>query len=286
MILIADSGSTKCDWALVKPDVEGFELLKSRGFNPYFHDRKFINAELSSLPQFQRIKNEVTEIYFYGAGCSAPDLNRRIEKGLKEFFINAEILVDHDLKAAAYACYTGRPEIACILGTGSNSCFYDGSDLSEELPSLAYILGDEASGSYFGKRILRSYFYKQMPEDLAKELEQSFNVKKEVVIDHIYRQLNANVYLASFMKFFSSHKEHPFVIEMISKGMRKFLIIHVLCFENAKDVEVNFVGSIAYYFHDILKKECEALGLHLNRVIKKPIDGLVEFHKQYAVTAK
>ncbi len=283
-MLIADSGSTKCDWALVNDDQAGFQLLKSRGFNPYFHDHKFIHKELSSLEKFRNIKDDVDSIYFYGAGCSAPELNQRILKGLRSFFTKAEILVDHDLKAAAYACYTGKKEIACILGTGSNSCFYDGNEFYQELPSLAYILGDEASGSYFGKRILRSYFYKQMPEELAKELEQSFNVKKEVVIDHVYRQLNSNVYLASFMKFFSSHREHPFVVEMISKGMRKFLNIHVLAYDNAKDCEINFVGSIAYYFEEILRKECEALGLSLNQVIKKPIEGLVRFHEEFEIS--
>jgi N-acetylglucosamine kinase-like BadF-type ATPase len=281
MILIADSGSTKCDWALVEENSSDFSLLSSKGFNPYFHDKEFILNELENHEEFSQIRNEVTKIHFYGAGCSSKNLNARIEEGLQAFFKNSEIFVDHDLKAAAYACYRGKAEIACILGTGSNSCRFDGFNLSESVPSLAYILGDEASGSYFGKRILRSYFYNRMPSELAKELDEQYNVEKEHVIDKVYRQINANVYLAGFMKFFSNHKEHPFVIEMVAKGMREFLKIHVMSYPDAKDLEINFVGSIAHYFSHILIPECDKLGLNVQRIIKKPIEGLVEFHKNY-----
>jgi glucosamine kinase len=279
--LIADSGSTKCDWALVNEEGKILDVLKTRGMNPYFHDRNFILAELNSNAEINQVRKQVQSVYFYGAGCSSPELNAKIEAGLSEFFIDSDIHVDHDLEGAAYACYQGKPEIACILGTGSNSCFFDGENVYEEVPSLAYILGDEGSGSYFGKKLIQDYFYKRMPLELSGEFASSYRINKADIIDRVYRQPHPNVFLASFMKFCSEHRDHPYIVEMIRAGMKDFLLTHVCCFPNHKEVETNFVGSVAHYFEDILKEEGQKLGVSVGRTLKKPVEGLVGYHFKY-----
>ncbi len=279
--LIADSGSTKSDWALVDEEGKIEAILKTGGFNPYFHDRNFILAELNSNAELSRVRKSIQSVYFYGAGCSTPQLSKKITDGLQEFFVDSEIHVHHDLDASAFACYSGKPEIACILGTGSNSCFFDGENVSEEVPSLAYILGDEGSGSYYGKKLLQDYFYTRMPLELKGEFSNAYNINKDEVIDRVYRQPHPNVYLASFVKFCSEHRKHPYIVNMIYDGMMDFFRTHVCSFQDHQKVEVNFVGSVAYYFEDVLRVVAEELNVTVNTIIKKPIEGLVRYHFEY-----
>ncbi|HEX2901710.1 MAG TPA: ATPase, partial [Bacteroidia bacterium] len=202
MILIADSGSTKCDWLLLH---EGQVLLEcnTMGFNPYFHDSALISATLLAQPELKEHAGHIGEVYFYGAGASSPDLKAIVEVGLKEVFVNAAIHVGHDLDAAALATYTGVPHIACILGTGSNSCYFDGKQIHEEVPALAYILGDEGGGSYYGKRLLADFFYKRMPADLAPLFKEKYNMNMHTMVEKVYAEPHANVYLASLSRFCS-----------------------------------------------------------------------------------
>ncbi len=279
--IVADSGSTKCDWAVISGDHTIKAVLKTKGMNPYFHDRAFILEELGSNPDFEPYRTTASEVFFYGAGCSSKPLKQKIRIGLKEFFSKANINVDHDLNAAAYACYNGEPEIACILGTGSNSCYFDGQVVSEAVPSLAYILGDEGSGSYYGKQLLRNYFYNKMPDHLTKLFEEVYSPVKSEVIDHVYRKPNPNVYLASFMRFVSSNINEPYLKQMMEQGMRDFFDVHVTCYSNYRDVQVNLVGSIAYYFEEILRDQAKQMGIRVGSIIKRPIEGLVEYHSKY-----
>lgn len=282
MILIADSGSTKCDWKLMDGITE-IGSVSTMGFNPYFHSEAIISATLKAQRLFTLNAEKITEVFIYSAGCSSPELNRIVEKGLRAVFSKAKIVVDHDVLGAALAACQGAPGIACILGTGSNSCFYDGKTTYEEIPSLAYILGDEGSGSWYGKQLLRDYLYKEpIPAELRAELEAQGH-DKDSIMENIYMKEHANVYLASFMKTISKFKHTEYVQQMIHDGMRAFLLRHVCCFPNHREVPVNFVGSIAYYFQDILKAEAELLGITVGNVIKKPIDGLVEYHLKHTV---
>ena len=168
MILIADSGSTKCDWAHI--DEKGSRLgnFETMGLNPYFHDEKVVEGAIRGNVPLALYADKISHIYFYGAGSSTPTMCAIIERGLRAVFPNAELLVEHDLLGSAYSTYDGEECISCILGTGSNSCFFDGKNIHESVPSLAYILGDEASGSYFGKILLREYFYKKLPAEDRK----------------------------------------------------------------------------------------------------------------------
>lgn len=282
MILIADSGSTKCDWKLMDGERE-VGAISTMGFNPFFHSEAIISTTVRAQGMLYKYADKVTELYIYSAGCSSPDLNKVVENALRSVFRNAKIHVDHDVLGAALAACQGEPGIACILGTGSNSCFYDGSGIYEEIPSLAYILGDEGSGSWYGKQLLRDYLYKEpIPEGLRQELvDQGYT--KNAILENIYMQPHANVYLASFMKTISKYRETDYVQQMIHDGMRAFLLRHVCCFKNHKEVTTNFVGSIAYYFRDILEDEAKKLGITIGNVVKKPIDGLVEYHLKHAV---
>jgi len=255
--------------------------FSSMGFNPYFHSQDVIEKELKAHPSIANEAEGIRMVFFYGAGCSTEKLNEIIIQGLSRVFTNAKIHVDHDLVGAAYSTYEGNPAISCILGTGSNSCFFDGEKVSEEVPSLAYILGDESSGSYYGKILLKEYFYKKLPADIHQAFTQEFQLSKDELISRIYNQPNANVYLASFMKFIGKFSTHPHVQAWIRKGMTEFLDVHVQCYKNYKEVPTHFVGSVAFYFQDILKECCDKMNINMGRVIQKPIDGLVDYHLHF-----
>lgn len=282
MILIADSGSTKCDWKLVDGEnVVG--AISTMGFNPFFHSETIISATIKAQGMLYKYADEVTDIYFYSAGCSSPDLNRVVERALRVVFTEANILVDHDVLGAALAACQGEPGVACILGTGSNSCYYDGQSVYEEIPSLAYILGDEGSGSWYSKQVLRDYLYKlEIPKGLRQDLVDQGH-DKDSILENIYMKDHANVYLASFMKTIAKYRDTEYVSSMIHEGMCAFLERHVCCFPKYKEVPTNFVGSIAFYFQDILKEEAAKLDVTIGNVVKKPIDGLVEYHLKHPV---
>ena len=282
MILIADSGSTKCDWKLMDGETE-VGAVSTMGFNPFFHSESIISATLKAQRLLTDNAHQITDVFIYSAGCSSPELNKVVEKALRTVFTKANIVVDHDVLGAALAACQGEEGVACILGTGSNSCYYNGETIYEEIPSLAYILGDEGSGSWYGKQVLRDYLYKlEMPEGLRQKLVDQGHTK-DSILDNIYMQEHANVYIASFMKTISEFRDTDYVKNMVHEGMRAFLVCHVCCFEKYKEVPANFVGSIAYYFQDILKEEAEKLGITIGSVIKKPIDGLVTYHLKHQV---
>lgn len=284
MILIADSGSTKSDWLAIDNNGVEYSRFNTMGFNPYFHGSDKIESELRKSSEFVSIAESVEKCFFYGSGASSPGMCQRVRLGLEKVLPNAEIHVGHDLDGAAYSTWTGVPAVTCILGTGSNSCFFDGKSVSEEMPSLAYILGDEGSGSYFGKRLLRAYFYKQLPEEIRADFEEVFGeeeTKLTYVNKRVYMEPGPNVYLASFNEFIGRHKKHPLIEGWLVEGFEEFLEIHVECFENCKEVPIHFIGSIAYHFKDALKKACDNKGLKMGNLIKKPIDGLAKYHLEF-----
>jgi hypothetical protein len=259
--------------------------FQTMGLNPYFHSPDVIEKAIKDNAPFYALADQIKHIFFYGAGSSTSEMHAIMRAGLERVFKHAEILVEHDQLGSAMAVYDGEPCIACILGTGSNSCYFDGENVSEEVPSLAYILGDEASGGYFGKILLQEYFYKKLPSDLRASFEEKFAPTKDEIINKIYREPNANVYLASFMKFIGEHRDHPHVKAWVKRGMLHFIDIHVKCFANYREVPVHFVGSIGYYFHDCLQAAADEAGIRLGKVIRKPIDGLVEYHVKYKLPA-
>jgi glucosamine kinase len=248
------------------------------GFNPFFHDEWFILNEVFANTILRENGPKAKHVYFYCAGGSSKELQMKVARGLYINFKNADIKVDHDLDGAAFATCDGKPGIACILGTGSNSCYFDGTTIHEEVPALAYILGDEGSGSYYGKWLLRDYFYKRMPDNIRKEFESWFKPNQSDIFERVYMMPHANVFLASFMRFCSEHRAEQYIRDMVDEGMYDFLNTHVCCYKNYKTVPTHFVGSIAYYFEDVLRKHCANLGIHVGKITNKPVEGLLKYH--------
>ncbi|MDB0055362.1 hypothetical protein N9F53_02195, partial [Bacteroidia bacterium] len=278
MILVADSGSTKCDWILIDSQSNQHKT-NSMGFNPFFHDADLVYSKLMENELFIEYRNRVSEVYFYGAGCSSEARNRIIANGLKRVFSSAEtVLVDHDLKGAALSTSQGDTGISCILGTGSNSCYFDGTKVIEKVPALGYILGDEGSGSYFGKILLSEWLYHRMPAELAEDFAKEYNLTKEGIFEAVHHKADPNVYLASFSPFISKHLDHPYFREMVYDGLDKFVNIHVLCYDNYKDVPVHFVGSIAYYFKEVLQKVAIKYSFTVGKIEKRPVEPLTQYH--------
>ena len=278
MIVVADSGSTKCDWIIVDPETGERTETNSKGINPFFHNEIDIANEVFKNATLRNAGPKVTHVFFYCAGGSSKELQSRVERGLHIIFKDSIIKVDHDLDGAAYATCDGKPGIACILGTGSNSCYFDGKKIHEEVPALAYILGDEGSGSFYGKKLLRDYFYKLMPETILNSFEAEFHPDKDVVFERVYMKPHANVFLASFMRFCSEHRDNQYIKDMITEGMYEFLNYHVCCYKNYRDAPVHFVGSIAYYFEEILMAHCNNLHIKVGLITNKPVDNLVKYH--------
>lgn len=278
MIVVADSGSTKCDWIVIDHSGE-FIRTHTMGFNPFFHPSELIERELRANDTLMANHDKVSEVYFYGAGCSSEDRNRVVHNALIAVFpmVNT-VKVDHDLTGAAYATAKDAPGIACIIGTGSNSCYFDGQKVHESVPALGYILGDEGSGSYFGKILLSKYLYNKLPADLHQALKDRFNLNKEQIFNHVYNQPNPNVYLASFMRFISDHRDHPYFKDMIYKGLASFINIHVWCYENFREVPVHFVGSIAHYFGDVLREVAVNHRFTIGKIEQKPVEALARLH--------
>lgn len=280
MILIADSGSTKSDWVLLNGQaITG--NFSTAGFNPFFHDEDFILPELKKQEKMLALANQIEKIFFYGAGCSSPQRNEVIKNALQKFFVNARITVNHDLSAAAFSVYEGEPCIAAIAGTGSNSCYFDGVKIYEEVPALGYILGDEGSGSYFGKILLKKFLYHQLPFSIETYLKEEYKLSKENIFESVYNKPNVNVYLASFFKVFATYKNDGFVEKIMMDGLKDFLENHICCFENYRSVKTHFVGSIGFLFEDVLRKTAEPMGISIGKVIKQPIDGLVNYHLKF-----
>ncbi|MFT7588535.1 MAG: glucosamine kinase [Limisphaerales bacterium] len=277
MILVADSGSTKCDWVLIQDD-KPFKRFSTIGFNPYFHNEAIISGTLRRKQALIPYLDQIEQTFFYGAGCSTDELRQVVARSLYSIFSKSKVHIGHDLDAAAFSTYTGKPSIACILGTGSNSCYYDGENVIEAVPALAFILGDEGSGSYYGKKILADFLYGRLPSEIHQGLVEEFGLNKNKIMHNVYMKPHANVYLASFMRFIHGYKSNEYVQDMILEGMNAFLSTHVTCFDNCREVDSNFVGSVAYYFSDILHQAGSKLDIPIGHIEKKPINGLVKYH--------
>ena len=280
MKLIIDCGSTKADWVILN----GNNIVSSfntEGFNPNYSDKNTISSIVLSNTSYKTYIQDITEVYFYGTGCGNKDNCDIIEEIFKSIFINAEIYVTHDLMAACHALFGDKKGIACILGTGSHSCHYDGNEIINKAVSLGYIIGDEGSGNHIGKQLLRDCFYNKMPKELSEKFEKEYDINITSAIDNIYHKAQTSRYLASFSKFAYENKEHDYIKAICSKCFDEFIEYFILRYETSKDLEIGFVGSIAYYFQDILNKRLENQGLKISKIVKNPIEGLIEYHSHH-----
>lgn len=286
MIAIADGGATKCDWVLL--DEHKKEVLRTQtiGFNPNVIQRDLIIAELLKNKDLAAVKDQITHLYFYGAGCGF-EANQQFLKGeMQQVFSKAEIVISEDLTAAAYAAYQGVPAIVCILGTGSNSCLFDGRNIHRELPSLGHLLSDEGSGGVIGRALLRDRFMKKLPADLVREFDEKYNgLTAEELVKIIYSHERVNTYLADFNRFVAERKAHPYLQNLVFQEMKKFFEYHILPYESCHSVEINFIGSIAFIYEDILRAVAAQYHLKIGIIVQKPIDNLIAYHQKYILSS-
>lgn len=283
MLLIADSGSTKCDWVLFKNMKDDPIRIRTKGLNPSILGKEELEKIIFESKELLEFKEAVSRIFFFGAGCSSLETNRVIETIFNVVFKNANAVVKEDTMAAVWAT-TNSPAVVCILGTGSNCCYYDGVDIHLKVPSMGYVLMDECSGNYFGKALLRAYYLNKMPQDLRILFEDQFSVSVEEVLHKIYQNTTPNEYLAKFAVFLIENKKHRFLEAILFKGIHDFVENHVMQFEEElKSVPVCFVGSIAYYLQDEIKFVLEAKGLSASKFVRRPIDQVIENIKNDAL---
>ncbi|WP_027879054.1 MULTISPECIES: N-acetylglucosamine kinase [Mesoflavibacter] len=282
MILIVDSGSTKCDWKAV--DNQGNQLLekiRTKGLNPALLSEKKIKKVLKKSEALKKHRKEVTNIYFYGAGCGTENPKLVLKLVLHEFFPNAEISVEEDTMAAVFATVNEPTEAAvvCIMGTGSNCSYYDGKKLHQRVKSLGYTLMDDASGNYYGKELIRDYYFNHMPEEIKVAFGDKYNLDADYIKYNLYKQPNPNAYLASFAEFMILNKDSDYVKELIKKGIRRFAKNMILQYEEElKTVPVHFAGSIAFFCQEEIKEVAKELNFKVGNFERRPIEGLVSFH--------
>jgi N-acetylglucosamine kinase-like BadF-type ATPase len=277
MILIADGGSTKTDWRLISPQSEIISV-QTIGFNPYLSTTAEIEQILwKELDPFLGTR-KVKQVIYYGAGCSTSSKNEIVSSAIRPFFPEAEISIYHDLLGAARALCGDQPGIACILGTGSNSCLYDGNDIIENVPSLGYFFGDEGSGAYLGKMLLKAYLHDELPHDLKEAFKVRYPLSLENILDAVYNKGKPSRFLASFSEFIFEKQEHSFINKLITANFTEFFRYFVLRYTNYNEYPVNFVGSIAFLYQSLLKDVALEFGIHIGCIKRTPIDGLVEFH--------
>ncbi|MGB3345361.1 MAG: N-acetylglucosamine kinase [Aequorivita sp.] len=294
MTLITDGGSTKCDWVLL--DADGKVILKSAtaGLNPAIFPREELYSRISENEDLKKVFHQIEVLDFYGAGCGTETAKNILKDVLVELFPKAKVQVFEDTNAAVYAVTT-EPGIVCILGTGSNSCYFDGGVIHAPIPSLGYVLMDEASGNHIGKRLIRDYYYKRMPQDIAAMFSEQYNLEADEIKLNLYKKANPNAYLASFAEFifnpsngresvlieeWEDEKINPYFYNLIKDGISAFIECRILSFENAHELPIHFIGSIAYFSKEIIAECLEEQELQLGKIVQRPIDGMIEYYRK------
>lgn len=275
--LIADSGSTKTEWCLL----DGNKKIRiiTQGISPYFLKTLEIEAILKQelLP---KLKNKIPEeIFYYGTGCSSPSNIKMVKQAFISVFPFARVEIDHDLMGAAKAVCGDEKGIACILGTGSNSCYFNGKKIIKNSPGLGYVLGDEGSGAYLGKKVIQYYLYSTFEPELLERFEQKYKINGSQILDAVYRQPFPNRYLAGFTTFLIENRGHYMIENIIEDGINDFFFQHICKYRESWKLPIHFIGSVAFGFKDVLEDLCDSYELQLGRVMKDPMKGLIEFHQ-------
>jgi len=282
-MLIADSGSTKTDWLLIAPDGTQTEL-HTDGINPARDTRDTIynilyHQLLTQLFPLDTSGKSCLSVYFYGAGCIAP-FKEKVQSVIQELLPANTVQVESDLLGAARALCLDEPGIACILGTGSNSCLYDGKDIVMNTPPLGYILGDEGSGSMLGKTLLNGLFKGILPEALKQAFCDKFSLTMPDIIQHVYQQPAANKFLASLVPFIAEHRTHPAIHDMLVDAFRLFIVRNIAVYRHP-EMPINCVGGIAYQFAEELSEAATAEGMKIGRILRRPIEAIVQYHQKH-----
>lgn len=275
--LIVDSGSTKAEWCLL--DGQKKRKIVTQGISPYFltsmQIRSILEKEL--LPGLKGLVPDI--IHFYGTGCSNPVNISIIKQALRKLFAGAELKITSDIMGAAKALCGNEKGVACILGTGSNSCYYDGKKIVSNSPGLGFILGDEGSGAYMGKKVIQYFLYNTFDPDLMDRFIAKYHTDSATIRDAVYRQPLPNRYLAGFVDFLIENRGHFMVENIIEDSFNDFFFTHICKYKESWTLPIHFTGSVAYGFKDVLKEMCQSYVLELGNVLKQPMDGLIKYHQ-------
>lgn len=283
MILITDGGSTKCDWiAIDKNGNQVDQRIRTKGLNPAILSEKKLNKIIRKSKELMAMSTEVEYVFFYGAGCGTENPRAMLKEILEQIFSNATVDVQEDTMAAVRSTINSNNEAAvvCILGTGSNCSYFDGETLHQRVKSLGYTLMDEASGNYYGKELIRDYYFNIMPHTLKLAFSHKYNLDADYIKYNLYKQPNPNAYLASFAEFMFLNKDSDYIKELIKSGLRKFTEHMILQFKEELNtgIPVHFAGSIAYFSQEEIKEVAEEYGFMVGNFVRRPIEGLVDYH--------
>jgi N-acetylglucosamine kinase-like BadF-type ATPase len=274
--LIADSGATKAEWCLVGNGKT--KTIITQGISPYFLDTKQITELLKTelVPALK--KTRVDEVYYYGTGCANPRNARSVKKAIGNNFPGISIEVNHDLMAAARSLCGKNKGIACILGTGSNSCYYDGKKIIKNSPGLGYVLGDEGSGAYLGKKVIQYYLYGTFDDELRGRFDLTYTTTTAEILENVYKKPLPNRYLAGFARFLAENRGHYMIENIIEDGLNDFFFNHLCKYRESWTQPIHFTGSVAFGFKDVLQQLCQSYEFELGTVMKAPMEGLIAYH--------
>lgn len=279
MKLLVDSGSTKADWIAIDDNGKVLFTTQTLGLNPEVLTKDEILFRLNDKFDVSHNKEKVTHLFFYGAGCGTDRMKNFLTMVFQKYFSNAIVSVYEDTYAAVFATTPKNEQaIVCILGTGSNCSYFDGHVLHQKVQSLGYIAMDDASGNRLGRHLIRAYYFNKMPKNLAEKFEKEYDLDADVIKQNFYKEPNPNAYLATFAEFLIKNKEEALFQDFIREEMTAFVENYIMQFENYKEVPVHFIGSIAFYLKDELESILKEYGITLGNVLRRPIDGLIEFH--------
>lgn len=275
-ILIADSGATKAEWCLIGQGKR--KTVITQGISPYFLNTEQITALLETELKPKLKKENITDIFYYGTGCANPVNARSVKKALVKVFPGAKADVNHDLMAAARSLCGRNKGIACILGTGSNSCYYDGKKIVKNSPGLGYVLGDEGSGAYLGKKVIQYYLYGTFDDELRGRFDLTYTTTTAEILENVYKKPLPNRYLAGFAKFLAENRGHYMIENIIEDGLNDFFFNHLCKYREIWTLPVHFTGSVAFGFKDVLQQLCDSYEFEMGKVIKAPMEGLIDYH--------
>lgn len=277
--LIADSGSTKTDWAVINAQSGGLKVFQSAGINPFYQTAEEIVPVLQTQVM-PNLEGEIQKVFFYGAGCADEKSSRPVTDALKQCIPFATVVeVASDMLGAARGLCGHEAGLACILGTGANNAFFDGQQITHSIGSLGFWLGDEGSGSYLGKTLVVHYLQNELPEDLHQSFARTYpEINRLAVLDHAYKKPYPNRYFAGFSSFIAENRSHDFIAQLLRDAFGLFVQKYILKHQDAQRYPVHFAGSIAYYYQDILQPVLIEKGLKPGRILKSPLEGLIQYH--------
>ena len=274
--LIADSGSTKVDWRAIMPD-GSVKSIHTEGINPVFQTKEYI-IEIFRSKLLPELGANVGEVYFYGAGVLSPDISATLSEAFKAVFPESVCHAASDILAAARALCGHNAGIACIMGTGSNTCFYDGNDVVRNVKAGGFILGDEASGGVLGRKLVSDFIKGLLPKELEQEFVKRYDLDYPKIVEKVYKQPLPSRFLASFSPFINEFRSHPHIAKLLRSSFEEFFTRNIYSYDY-KNYDVNLVGSIAYYYQDILKEVAQQKGVRIGKILQSPMEGLVDYHK-------